>query len=69
MAVRTLDHEGGPDWTPTPDTSKEAPHVSQRYEVMDGNEATARVAYAVSEVISIYPITPASPMAEHCDDW
>ena len=23
----------------------------------------------VSEVISIYPITPASPMAEHCDDW
>ncbi len=43
--------------------------MSQRYEVMDGNEATARVAYAVSEVISIYPITPASPMAEHCDDW
>jgi pyruvate-ferredoxin/flavodoxin oxidoreductase len=36
---------------------------------MDGNEAAARVAYAVSEVISIYPITPASPMAEHCDDW
>jgi len=69
MAVRTLDHDGGPDWTATPDTSKEAPHVSQRYEVLDGNEATARVAYAVSEVISIYPITPASPMAEHCDDW
>src|SRR4026209_204289 len=36
---------------------------------MDGNEAAARIAYAVSEVISIYPITPASPMAEHCDDW
>ncbi|HET7722438.1 MAG TPA: hypothetical protein VFK43_20910, partial [Acidimicrobiales bacterium] len=36
---------------------------------MDGNEATARVAYAASEVIAIYPITPASPMAEHCDDW
>ena len=33
------------------------------------HEAAARVAYAVSEVISIYPITPASPMAEHCDDW
>ena len=27
------------------------------------------IAYALSEVISIYPITPASPMAEHCDDW
>jgi len=28
-----------------------------------------RVAYALSEVISIFPITPASPMAEHADDW
>jgi pyruvate-ferredoxin/flavodoxin oxidoreductase len=43
--------------------------VEQRYECLDGNEAAARIAYAVSEVISIYPITPASPMAEHCDDW
>jgi len=43
--------------------------VDQRYETLDGNEAAARVAYAVSEVIAIYPITPASPMAEHCDDW
>jgi pyruvate-ferredoxin/flavodoxin oxidoreductase len=43
--------------------------VDQRYECLDGNEAAARVAYALSEVISIYPITPASPMAEHCDDW
>ena len=40
-----------------------------RYECLDGNEAVARVAYALSEVIPIYPITPASPMAEHCDDW
>ncbi len=30
-------------------------HVDQRYECMDGNEAAARVAYAASEVISIYP--------------
>ena len=36
---------------------------------VDGNEAAARVAYALSEVIAIYPITPASPMAEHSDDW
>ncbi len=43
--------------------------MDQRYECLDGNEATARVAYAASEVISIYPITPASGMAEHCDDW
>ncbi len=43
--------------------------MDQQYECLDGNEAAARIAYAVSEVISIYPITPASPMAEHCDDW
>jgi pyruvate-ferredoxin/flavodoxin oxidoreductase len=47
----------------------EAARMNQRWETLDGNEAAARVAYAVSEVISIYPITPASPMAEHADDW
>ena len=29
----------------------------------------ARVAYPLSEVIAIYPITPASPMGESADDW
>ncbi len=43
--------------------------MAHRYECLDGNEAAARIAHAVSEVIAIYPITPASPMAEHCDDW
>ncbi|HSO03536.1 MAG TPA: hypothetical protein VLQ92_03565, partial [Candidatus Limnocylindrales bacterium] len=37
--------------------------------VMDANEAVARVAHLYSEVIPIYPITPASPMAEHADAW
>ncbi len=36
---------------------------------LDGNEAIARVAYALSEVIAIYPITPASPMGEWADQW
>ena len=36
---------------------------------LDGNEAAARGACALSEVIAIYPITPASPMGEHADDW
>ena len=36
-------------------------HVDQQHECLDGNEAAARVAYALSEAISIYPITPASP--------
>ena len=35
----------------------------------EGNEAVARVAYAVSEICSIYPITPSSPMAEMADVW
>ncbi|MFN8221775.1 MAG: pyruvate:ferredoxin (flavodoxin) oxidoreductase [Gaiellales bacterium] len=40
-----------------------------RREVVDGNEAAAWVAYRASEVIAIYPITPASPMAELADMW
>ena len=36
---------------------------------LDANEAVARVAYSVSEICSIYPITPSSPMAESADVW
>ena len=36
---------------------------------VDGNEAVARVAYRLNEVIAIYPITPASPMGEWADAW
>ncbi|MDN5347958.1 MAG: pyruvate-ferredoxin/flavodoxin oxidoreductase [Clostridia bacterium] len=36
---------------------------------IDGNTAAAHVAYALSEVAAIYPITPSSPMAEICDEW
>jgi pyruvate-ferredoxin/flavodoxin oxidoreductase len=36
---------------------------------IDGNEAAARVAHLLSEVIAIYPITPASPMGELADAW
>jgi pyruvate-ferredoxin/flavodoxin oxidoreductase len=35
----------------------------------DANEAVSDVAYRLSEVIAIYPITPSSPMGEHSDDW
>ena len=34
---------------------------------IDGNEAVARVAYKINEIIAIYPITPASPMGELSD--
>jgi pyruvate-ferredoxin/flavodoxin oxidoreductase len=37
--------------------------------VVDGNHAAASVAYRASEVIAIYPITPASPMGELADEW
>ncbi len=37
--------------------------------MMDGNEAAARVAYATSEVVAIYPITPSSAMGEWADRW
>jgi len=36
---------------------------------VDGNEAAVSVAYRLNEVCAIYPITPASPMAELVDDW
>jgi pyruvate-ferredoxin/flavodoxin oxidoreductase len=36
---------------------------------IDGNEAAAKVAYALSEVVAIYPITPASTMGELADAW
>lgn len=36
---------------------------------LDGNEAVARIAYLCSEVVAIYPITPASSMGEWADEW
>ena len=39
------------------------------YRTLDANEAVARIAYALNEVIAIYPITPASPMGEWADAW
>ena len=39
------------------------------YAMLDGNEAVAKVAYKVSEVVAIYPITPSSPMGEWADAW
>ncbi len=39
------------------------------HRALEGNEAVARVAHAVSEICSIYPITPSSTMAELADVW
>ena len=37
------------------------------YKIMDGNEACSYVSYKFTELAGIYPITPASPMAEYVD--
>jgi pyruvate-ferredoxin/flavodoxin oxidoreductase len=39
------------------------------FATLDANEAVASVAYRLSELIAIYPITPSSAMAESCDEW
>ncbi len=43
--------------------------MTERSHVLDGNEAAARIAHFVSEVIAIYPITPSSTMGELADEW
>ena len=43
--------------------------MSNNKYIKDANEAVASVAYKLSEMVAIYPITPSSPMAEWCDAW
>ena len=41
--------------------------MSRKMVTIDGNQACTHVAYATSEVITIYPITPSTPMAAESD--
>ncbi|MFA4911364.1 MAG: pyruvate:ferredoxin (flavodoxin) oxidoreductase [Desulfobacteria bacterium] len=43
--------------------------MNKTKKTIEGNEAAAHVAYAMSEVAAIYPITPSSSMGEYCDEW
>jgi pyruvate-ferredoxin/flavodoxin oxidoreductase len=43
--------------------------MKRKFKTLDANEAVANVAYRLSEVIAIYPITPSSPMGEWSDQW
>ena len=43
--------------------------TERTFMTLDANEAVARVAYKLSEVVAIYPITPSSPMGEWADEW
>ena len=43
--------------------------MARKMKTMDGNTAAAHVSYAFTEVATIYPITPSSPMADYTDQW
>lgn len=43
--------------------------MTRKNVTIDGNEAAARIAHAISEVIAIYPITPSTSMGELADAW
>jgi len=43
--------------------------MEKKMQTIDGNTAATHVAYAMSEVATIYPITPSSPLGEIADSW
>ncbi|MGW8186818.1 MAG: pyruvate:ferredoxin (flavodoxin) oxidoreductase, partial [Desulfobacterales bacterium] len=43
--------------------------MAKQMKTIDGNTAAAHVAYAMSDVATIYPITPSSPIGEIADEW
>ncbi|KJR46097.1 Pyruvate-flavodoxin oxidoreductase [Desulfosporosinus sp. I2] len=43
--------------------------MAKKMKTMDGNQAAAEASYALTEVATIFPITPSSPMAEGVDEW
>src|SRR5437588_10481291 len=43
--------------------------MERTWVTLEGNEAVANIAHALSEVIAIYPITPSTSMGEMADAW
>jgi pyruvate-ferredoxin/flavodoxin oxidoreductase len=43
--------------------------MAEKMKTMDGNNAAAYIAYALSDTAAIYPITPSSVMAEEAEEW
>jgi pyruvate-ferredoxin/flavodoxin oxidoreductase len=43
--------------------------MAKEMQTIDGNTAASHVAYALSDVAAIYPITPSSNMGEIADEW
>ena len=48
---------------------KEEEEEYMKYKTIDGNTAASEMAYLLSEVSAIYPITPSSVMAELVEQW
>ncbi len=62
-------HTRGRPREPEETSRRTFPMKPSTFQTLDANEAVARVAYALNEVIAIYPITPATPMGEWADQW
>ena len=43
--------------------------MATKFKTMDGNTAAAHVGYAMSDMCTLYPITPSSPMGEIADEF
>ncbi|MDA8403399.1 MAG: pyruvate:ferredoxin (flavodoxin) oxidoreductase [Desulfobacteraceae bacterium] len=43
--------------------------MTKQMKTIDGNTAAVHVAYALSDVAAIYPITPSTSMGETADEW
>ena len=43
--------------------------MATKFKTMDGNTAAAHVGYAMSDMCTLYPITPSSSMGEIADEW
>ncbi|MFZ2633906.1 MAG: pyruvate:ferredoxin (flavodoxin) oxidoreductase [Desulfosalsimonadaceae bacterium] len=43
--------------------------MAKQMKTIDGNTAAVHVAYALSDVAAIYPITPSTSMGETADEW
>ncbi len=43
--------------------------MAKKMKTIDGNEAVAHSAYAMSDTACLYPITPSTPMGETADEW
>ncbi|MEI7893274.1 MAG: hypothetical protein WCI05_09285 [Myxococcales bacterium] len=50
-------------------TNQVTASMTRTFKTMEGNEALAHISYRTSEVICVYPITPASPMGEYSETW